>query len=389
MSRRLLFSPPKLNSRWTPVGCWLVTTLALLGTISSALPSTAQPQPDQHQQELGAVRREISRLQEQVGLLNGEERSRSHELTRTEIELQLQRARLAEARKQQQGLRQDLQQLSSDATELGQRVKATESVLIASAQRLQGASSGSALRLLTTSNDSDDLNRVRWLRYLVGGMNQRRQRLLEQKTQLAGLQTELESREIELAQWVQKEEDRNQELTNAHRRQRGQLSSVKRRRDQLSTTVATLVDRERRLGDFISLLQGRSFADQTPIQRFRGILDAPVSGGISKGFGPQLDPRYKTKVPHNGVEYALSGTQTATAIYSGEVVFAATFQGFGLTVIIAHPNNVFSLYAGLYSLRVSKGDVVALQQPIGSVQGSLYFEIRLENRPQDPINWVR
>ncbi len=369
------------------------TYAALLGLVACLVGGPhgqAQAPTSQREQELGQVRREISRLQEQIDHLQGEARSRSHELTRTEVELQLQRARLAEARKQRDALERELQALTAAVEELRTELEATEAILVASTQRLQGWSSRSAVRWLLADGDGTDLEQVRWLRYLAGGMSQRRQRFRAQQREFDALRTRLESRRGELADWVALEEQRSQQLIEAHRSQVRELTTVRRKRDQVSTAVASLVDRERRLADFLAVLEGRSFADDTPIQRFRGILDPPVRGTISKGFGPQLDPRYKTRVPHNGLEYRL-GTrgQPVRAVYPGEVVYADTFQGFGPTVIIAHPDHVFSLYAGLSSTRVRKGDVVVLQQSIGSANRSLYFEIRLENRPQDPTDWVR
>lgn len=350
----------------------------------------AQPQTTRRQQELGEVRREISRLQQQMDRLRGEAQSRSHELTRTEVELQLQRARLAEARQQRDALQSELAKLLDQTRELAEDLARTESILVASTQRLQGWTSESAARWLLMDSRGGDVERVRWLRYLVGGMNQRRAWYSMERRRLARLTAELRLRETELAEWVRREEERSHALIEAHRTQLNQLVTVRRRRDRLSSTVAELIARERRTAEFIDLLEGRSFADQTPMQRFRGLLDPPVRGQVAKGFGPQLDPRYRTRVPHNGLEYDLGVRgQAVHAIYSGEVVYAATFQGFGLTVIIAHPIDVYTLYAGLTSLRVSKGDVVALQQSVGSAGRSLYFEIRLENRPQDPAIWVR
>ncbi len=377
----------------TSVNIFISRALAAVTVlVASSIPVglIAQVQVDDREAELQAVRGEISRLRQQVDRLQGEERNRSHELTRIEVDLQLQKARLAEVRTRRSAVSEHLEQSRAEAAALQVRLRQTEKLLAASAQRLHGWSAGSALRWMTMNSSGDEMNQVRWLRYLVGSSRQRRATYNEQKQRLDELLSGLDAQEVELASLVTQEEQRNQELIAAYRRQTRSLTQVRRQRTQLAQTVAGLVDRERRLDEFIGLLQGRSFAGETPIQRFRGVLEPPVRARVAKGFGPQMDPRYKTKVPHNGLEYDLTGQrQTVGAVYAGEVVYAAMFQGFGLTAIVAHPGDAFSLYAGLASLRVSKGDIVALQQPVGSAEGSLYFEIRLENRPQDPSRWVR
>ena len=77
------------------------------------------------------------------------------------------------------------------------------------------------------------------------------------------------------------------------------------------------------------------------------------------------------------------------AVFPGKVLFAAPFQGFGLTAIVHHPGRVFSLYAGLDELQVEQNDMLSLGQVIGVSSDSIYFEIRVENQPVDPQGWLR
>ena len=76
-------------------------------------------------------------------------------------------------------------------------------------------------------------------------------------------------------------------------------------------------------------------------------------------------------------------------VYRGKVLYAAPFQGFGLTVVVSHSCGVLSLYAGLDELRVGKGDVVSLRSLLGITAGQLYFEIREGNRAVNPRGWLR
>ncbi|MFQ5350807.1 MAG: murein hydrolase activator EnvC family protein, partial [Thermoanaerobaculia bacterium] len=77
------------------------------------------------------------------------------------------------------------------------------------------------------------------------------------------------------------------------------------------------------------------------------------------------------------------------AIYPGRVVFAAPFEGYGQTVVVQHPGRVFTLYAGLARLGVRQDDIIKLGQTVGPAAARLYFEIREENRPVDPLDWLR
>jgi septal ring factor EnvC (AmiA/AmiB activator) len=76
-------------------------------------------------------------------------------------------------------------------------------------------------------------------------------------------------------------------------------------------------------------------------------------------------------------------------VFPGVVVFSSPFEDFGLTVVVHHPDRVFSLYAGLEGVAVRKGDVVSFSDVLGAARNSVYFEIRVDNRPQDPLTWLR
>jgi len=84
------------------------------------------------------------------------------------------------------------------------------------------------------------------------------------------------------------------------------------------------------------------------------------------------------------------------AIYPGTVLFSQWFKGYGNLVILDHGNRVFSLYGNLKSPLVAAGDRVNGGQMIAGVgesdeaqAGYLYFEIRQDNRPEDPQKWLR
>jgi len=76
-------------------------------------------------------------------------------------------------------------------------------------------------------------------------------------------------------------------------------------------------------------------------------------------------------------------------VYPGKVVFAAPFEGYGPTVVVQHAGRAFTLYAGLAEVSVARDDMLSLQQPVGRADAGLYFEIRVENRPENPLSWMR
>jgi septal ring factor EnvC (AmiA/AmiB activator) len=83
------------------------------------------------------------------------------------------------------------------------------------------------------------------------------------------------------------------------------------------------------------------------------------------------------------------------AIHDGTVAFAGPFSGFGNLVILDHGAQTFSLYGDLLDIGVKKGARIERGQPVGTAgpipSGSegIYFELRVDARPVDPLQWLR
>ena len=83
------------------------------------------------------------------------------------------------------------------------------------------------------------------------------------------------------------------------------------------------------------------------------------------------------------------------AVHSGTVSFADAFAGFGNVVIIDHGSGAHSLYGYLESMSVTPGESVEGGAELGQVglapagPAALYFEIRIDGRSVDPVQWLR
>jgi septal ring factor EnvC (AmiA/AmiB activator) len=248
------------------------------------------------------------------------------------------------------------------------------------------------LRLFfTLQPDRRLLPSIRLMRYLA-----RRDRLAIDQYQaaegrLAGERERLETERQNLERWVGQEEGRRRQLRALRQQKATLLARLEAEQQSLTARAGVLADQERKLANFLDLLYGRNTAilAGTPMQQFRGVLDWPVRGRVTEGFGPRLDPRYRTEVPHNGVDLEIAPGAEVKTVFPGKVLYAAPFQGYGQTVIVLHAGRVFTLYAGLSALRVAKEDMLSLGDVVGLASDKLYFEIRVENRPEDPLRWLR
>ena len=233
---------------------------------------------------------------------------------------------------------------------------------------------------------------IRQLRFLARRDALAAEELRATVDRLAQERVALEVERARTTSWLTQEEERRVALADVRAEHSALAAEADRRRRQLESRAGLLRQREARLDRLVGVLtsEDQSVLDHTDIRQFRGVLDWPIDGEVVTEFGPRLDPRYRTQVPHNGLAIAArAGAGEVRAIYPGKVLFAAPFQGFGPTVVVQHAGAVLSLYAGLSALRVAKGDVVSLGHVLGSPSGELYFELREDNRAVDPLDWLR
>ncbi|HEX7807765.1 MAG TPA: peptidoglycan DD-metalloendopeptidase family protein, partial [Thermoanaerobaculia bacterium] len=141
----------------------------------------------------------------------------------------------------------------------------------------------------------------------------------------------------------------------------------------------------------------RGLDPATDIRAVQGALAWPVEGKVFETFGRHRNPKFSTFTVNNGLKIeAAAGTQVR-AVFAGTVLFSQWFKGYGNLIILDHGNCIFSLYGNVKSPAVAVGDKIATGQPIAGVGeseeagagGHLYFEIRQDNKPEDPQKWLR
>ena len=136
--------------------------------------------------------------------------------------------------------------------------------------------------------------------------------------------------------------------------------------------------------------QGSQFA------QMRGRLPMPVAGEITGRFGaPRKVEGAGTAPTWKGIFIRAPAGTGVRAVAVGQVVFADWLRGFGNLMVIDHGEGFLSVYGNNESLlrnvgdRVAVGDVVAAVGNTGGIeQTGLYFELRFQGRPFDPLNWV-
>jgi septal ring factor EnvC (AmiA/AmiB activator) len=173
------------------------------------------------------------------------------------------------------------------------------------------------------------------------------------------------------------------------------IRDIDRRRDLNAQLAGELQAAQQKLQMTLrDLASGTPAAEAAalPLRPFRGELDWPVAGTILRKFGR---PAGRAATSSNGIEIGAQEDASALAIHEGAVAFAGAFSGFGNLVILDHGSQTFSLYGDLLDIAVKKGVRVERGAPVGSVgvtasgATGLYFELRVDGQPVDPLQWLK
>ncbi|MEE9342890.1 MAG: peptidoglycan DD-metalloendopeptidase family protein, partial [Gammaproteobacteria bacterium] len=125
----------------------------------------------------------------------------------------------------------------------------------------------------------------------------------------------------------------------------------------------------------------------------KGKLAWPATGRLVQLFGTKLKNSNQIS---RGVTIRAQEGGDVRVISHGRVAFADWLRGFGLLLIIDHGDGFMSLYGHNQSLYkevgewVDTGDVVSVLGSSGAQANSgLYFELRHEGSPVDPLKWCQ
>lgn len=370
----------------------LVAASLLAGAMSAMAQTPADPNRDQAER----AQRRIRALQAEADRLAAQSRTVFGDLRRLELERVIKQDELLNAERQ-------LQRTTVDRDATAKRLKTLEAIRIAGtpgvAERLVELSKrGRAgyVQLLLASDNVRAMGRM--ARGVAAVAELDRLRLETHRKNLAAEQAalaELNTQRTALAA-LQKDAARAKAAVDTAVNARNRLiDDLDRRRDLAAQYVAELQQAQRDLARTVETTDAASTVMALPIRPFRGDLPWPIRGEVTERFGRVPSGRFGTTIVRNGIEVAAKEGTPVAAVHEGTVAYAAPFTGFGTLVIVDHGRSAFTLYGHLSEAVVSAGMNVSRGTTVGTLGQSpsggaaLYFEVRIDGRPVDPLQWLR
>lgn len=151
-------------------------------------------------------------------------------------------------------------------------------------------------------------------------------------------------------------------------------------------------------------IQSRSFDDVVDMcknhDEMLGCIPAiqPVSNKdllrTASGYGPRIDPIYKTLKFHHGMDFSAPIGTDIYATGDGTVVKVGWQTGYGNAIVIDHGYGYMTLYGHLEKFKTRVGKKVVRGEVIGEVGNTgkstgphLHYEVHVKGKAVNPVNF--
>lgn len=376
--------------------------------------------------ELNQLRGRIDALQKQLAQSEGSRSEAADALRESERAISSTNRRIFELGGRQKAVQEQLAQLERQRAELNRSVDRQRNLLARQLYQRYLAGEPEPLRLLLDHQDPNDLARqmhylgyvyrarartIEQLRQDMGRLEELAQRSAERSQALAALQAQQQQQRHELEEQKRERAAVLAKVSEDVDRQRKEIGRLKRDEQRLTRLVEQLAKELARkkaarrapkpAGKTAGPLRNEAVPETGELalgdakgafRDLKGHMRLPVAGELSNRFG---GPREGGGVAWKGLFIRAKTGEEVHAVAPGRVVFSDWLRGFGNLIILDHDGGFMSLYANNEAVYREVGDAVRTGDPIASVGSSggspetgLYFELRYQGRPFDPLSWV-
>ena len=324
-----------------------------------------------------------SKLLSELKRLETDRQAKSAEVTRVERDLQDTQRRLNDARVKSEALKK--------------MADAERPDVVARMVQLYKLGSAGYWRLLFDVDDLRSMGRAyRTAAALTRLDRERVQAHQRTLNALAKERKDLEAKAQQLATLQEESRRARASLERTVAAHNSLIDSIDARRDLNAQMTTELQAVQQRLQASLNQVGTNGTAPVSlPVGAFQGALPWPARGSIISRFGRQTNSKFGTAIVKNGIEVAVPEGARVAAVHEGTVAYADQFTGYGNLVIVEHGEGAFSLYGHLATVRVGRGDRVEPGTTVGTTgrnpggNPALYFELRIDGRPVDPLQWLQ
>jgi septal ring factor EnvC (AmiA/AmiB activator) len=388
-----------------PAYWWLLLRYSLL-CLCLLVPNAFASKQD----DLDSLRARITSLQQELEKTSESKSEAVDTLRESERAISNSNRKLADLSQQQREAGQTLAKLQQQGRQLEKDMQGQQSLLGKMLYQQYLGGKQEYLKLLLNNRDPNRMaremqyyeyigrSRLVWLRTLRGNLEQLHAVAAQAKDKSAEIAS-LQAEQISQKNTLEKDKRTHLQVLKKialqlkqQRREIGRLQRDENRLAQLVEKLSRILAQPKQKGIFSNNNLPDDSFDGKPFEKLKGKLALPVKGEVRNKFGSS---RPDSTVQWKGLFLHAVANQPVKAVAAGRVVFADWLRGFGNLLILDHGKGYMSLYGNNETLYKQVGEVLhggdiiaAVGNSGGNEESGLYFELRHEGHPLDPIKWI-
>lgn len=412
----------------------LVST-SLLVLMLACVPHANANKKEQSKQNLSDVQQRLEALKKELDNSQEAHKDAADALKESERAISEANKKLFEINQKQQENKKTLTQLKSDSISTNQALTQQQKLLSSQLYQQYIHGQQSYIQMILQSENPDEIARdVQYFSYVAKARASLINQMQGNLNKISKLNDETASALKEVADLKQKQVDEKRALESQKQEKSKVVRSLSQQIAAQRSEIKKLTRDEKRLSELVERLariipptpkKDRPKHEPTtttkpaetaenskppkevlannaePSQEFtganfaalRGKLRLPVRGDVTNRFGSS---REDSGISWKGLFIKASEGAEVKSVATGRVVFADWLRGFGNLIILDHGDGYMSLYGNNQAVLKQVGDSVHAGDVIASVGNSggneangLYYELRSQSRPFDPLSWSR
>lgn len=420
----------------------LYTYSLLLALMLTHLPLVYAAKNEQPKQRLTEVQQRLEALKKELDDSKEAHKDAADALKESEVAISEANKKLFEINQNQQKNKKTLSQLQSDSASTNKALIQQQKLLSEQLYQQYIHGQQSYLQMILQSENPNEIARdIHYFSYVAKARSTLIHKMQDNLNKISKLNDETASALQEVAALKQKQIEEKKvleeqkktkskvvrSLSNQIATQRGEIKKLSRDEKRLSQLVERLakiipptpkkvrpaskatnseqIDNTKSVGKnaandaqasntrIINNTEPSPEFSSTNFASLKGKLRLPVRGDLTNRFGSS---REDSGISWKGLFIKASEGADVKSVATGRVVFADWLRGFGNLIILDHGDGYMSLYGNNQAVLKQVGDNVQAGDIIASVGNSggneangLYYELRRQSRPFDPLSWSR
>jgi septal ring factor EnvC (AmiA/AmiB activator) len=344
----------------------------------------------QKKKDLKDVKKDLSSVREKEKKIQGKETSILESLHTMETELYKKKMDLKQMEARLERIKEKLHQTENQVTDLNKGMERTKEELLSRLIALYKMKRVPPETFLLTSQSYLDLLKMdTFLKVIINFDAHLINTCHYQVALKSRYQEELTQDRLQCESYIYEVEQKKQDINKVQKKKKALLKSIQNQKSVYQKVIEELEGRAEELQGLIKKLEREKSLlayGKLKFEALKGKLTPPIRGKVISLF--------KEK-GQNGIEIQAPMGTEIQAVLPGKVLYADSFKGFGKVVIIDHGDHIFTIYGYGSELLTKEGETVFQGETIarvgsaGSLKGPcLYFEIRYQGKPQDPMQWI-